>query len=209
MPRRYLTLTDKTALLEQIKNRPSNTSHCQPAQITGVPKSTIARVMQQEEKLRDEWTLREGQQGISQKQKRKGKEPDVEEAVNQWFSIVTGRCMRVSGSMLKSKLEEWAKKLGHNDFKATGGWLSRWKCRFGIKFKKAHGETDSADAVSAEQCKSTQLPNLLQKFCADEIYNADETGLFYHATLDGSLSYKHATLSGSKKALDRVAVLRS
>jgi hypothetical protein len=45
---------------------------------------------------------------------------------------------------------------------------------------------------------------LLQKFCADDIYNADETSLFYHAMLDGSLSYKHATLSGSKKAMDCV-----
>jgi hypothetical protein len=91
--------------------------------------------------------------------------------------------------------------LGHNDFKATDGWLSRWKCRFGIKFEKAHGENDSA-----EQCKSTKLLNLLQKFYTDEIYNVNETGLFYHATLDGSLSYRHATLSGSK-AMDRLSVL--
>jgi hypothetical protein len=85
--------------------------------------------------------------------------------------------------------------------------LSLWKCRFGIDFKKAHGEKGSADALSAEQWKSTKLPNLLQKFCADDMYNADETGLFYHATPAGSLSYKHATLSGSEKAMDCVTVL--
>jgi hypothetical protein len=50
-------------------------------------------------------------------------------------------------------------------------------------------------------------PNLLQKFCIDDIYNADETDLFHCATPDGSLSYKHTILSGSKKALDRVTVL--
>jgi hypothetical protein len=48
---------------------------------------------------------------------------------------------------------------------------------------------------------------VLKKFCADDIYSADEAGLFYRATPDGSLSYKHATLSGSKKAMDRVTVL--
>jgi hypothetical protein len=85
--------------------------------------------------------------------------------------------------------------------------LSCWKCRFGIKFKKAHGEKGIVDAVSAEQWKSTKLPNLLQKFCADDIYIADETGLLYHATPDGSLSYKHATLAGSKKTMDPVTVL--
>jgi hypothetical protein len=71
--------------------------------------------------------------------------------------------------MLKSKSGELGKKLDHSDFKGTGGWLSRWKCRFGIKFKRAYGQKDSADAVSAEQWKSTKLPNLLQKFCADDI----------------------------------------
>jgi hypothetical protein len=30
--------------------------------------------------------------------------------------------------------------------------------------------------LSAEQWESTKLPNLLQKFSADDIYNADETG---------------------------------
>jgi hypothetical protein len=109
--------------------------------------------------------------------------------------------------MLKSKSGESAEKLGHNDFKATDGWLSRWKCSFGIKFKKGHGEKDSADPVSAEQWKSTKLSNLLQKFCAGDTYSAIETGLFYRAMLDSPMSYRHAALSGSKRAMDSVTVL--
>jgi plasmid maintenance system antidote protein VapI len=58
MPRRYVTLADKPALLEEIKNQPPNTSDHQLAEITGVPKSTTARIIQQQEKLQDEWTLR-------------------------------------------------------------------------------------------------------------------------------------------------------
>jgi hypothetical protein len=72
--------------------------------------------------------------------------------------------------------------------------LSRWICAFEIKFKKAHGEKCSAHAVSAEQWKATKMPNLLQEFCVDDIYNADKTGLLYCAMPDGSLSYKHTTL---------------
>jgi cupin superfamily acireductone dioxygenase involved in methionine salvage len=47
------------------------------------------------------------------------------------------------------------------------------------KFKKAHHQKNSADAVSTEQWKFTKLPNLLKKFCSDDIYNADEIRLFY------------------------------
>jgi hypothetical protein len=43
--------------------------------------------------------------------------------------------------------------------------------------------------------------NLLQKSCVDE------SRLFFHATPDVSLGYKHAILSGSKKAMGRVTVL--
>jgi hypothetical protein len=161
--------------------------------MTGVPKFTIARVVQQKEKLRDEWTLRY-EQGTSQKRKREGKDPDVGAAI----SVVTRRGVRVSGQMLKSTSED--KNLNHNDSKATDGWLYAWKCRFGIQFKKAQGEKGSVDAVSAEKWKSTKLPNLLQKFCADDICNADERGLFYCATPNSSLSYKHATSDWFKES---------
>jgi hypothetical protein len=69
------------------------------------------------------------------------------------------------------------------------------------KIQEAQGEKGNADAVSADRWKYTKLPNLPQKFCADDIYNADETGLFCCAMPDGFLSYKHATLSGSKTTM--------
>jgi hypothetical protein len=61
LPTRDLLLADKIALLEQIKNQSSNISIA--VDITGVPKYTVARVIQMKEKLGDEWTLRQAQQG--------------------------------------------------------------------------------------------------------------------------------------------------
>jgi hypothetical protein len=57
------------------------------------------------------------------------------------------------------------------------------------------------------QEKPWKVPELLQKFCADNIYSADDTGLFYLAMPDGSLCYKHVKLLGSKKAMDHIIVL--
>jgi hypothetical protein len=111
-----------------------------------VLKSTTAHAIQQQQKLREQCILCSGQQRTSQKQKREGKVPDAEEAVNQWFCVITLRGIRVSGPVLNSKPEELARKMGLNDLKATDGWFSQWKCRFGIKFKKAHGE-ESDQAV--------------------------------------------------------------
>ncbi|XP_028677229.1 tigger transposable element-derived protein 4-like [Erpetoichthys calabaricus] len=207
MSRRDLTLAEKIDFLDQIRQQPPNTSQRRLVEITGLAKTTISHLLKQENELREEWAQCERRRGTSQKRKREGKDPDVDEALNEWFAIVTGRGVRVSGPMLKCKAEELAKKLGHNDFKATDGWLSRWKSRHDIKFKKAHGEKESADGAGAEKWKSTKLPEIHEKFQADNIYNADETGLYYRATPDGSLSYNHVALSGSKKVMDRVTVL--
>jgi uncharacterized membrane protein len=56
--------------------------------------------MQQQEKLRDEWTLRHGQQRNPQKLKPEDKDPDVEEALNQLFCIATGRGVRCSNILV-------------------------------------------------------------------------------------------------------------
>ncbi|KII71226.1 hypothetical protein RF11_11743 [Thelohanellus kitauei] len=39
------------------------------------------------------------------------------------------------------------------------------------------------------------------------MYNADETGLYYRATPDGSLDYKHIPLSSYKKSMNRITLL--
>jgi hypothetical protein len=121
--------------------------HCQLAEKTGVLKSTIACVIQQ---LTARWTLHHGQQGTPQKQKREGKDPDVEEALKSVVLYCNWMRCTHQRSNLRSKSEELAKNLGHNNFKPTDGWLSQQKSGFEIKFKTAHDEKDCADAVNAE-----------------------------------------------------------
>jgi hypothetical protein len=38
-------------------------------------------------------------------------DPDAQDAHNQWYSVVTGRGVSVSGRMLESKSEELAKRM--------------------------------------------------------------------------------------------------
>ena len=59
----------------------------------------------------------------------------------------------------------------------------------------------------AEEWVSTVVPQLLREYKSDDIYNGDETGLYYRATPDGSLCYAYEKLSSSKKAMDHVTVL--
>ena len=65
----------------------------------------------------------------------------------------------------------------------------------------------SADFGGAEVWKSIKIPELLRQYNPYDIYNADETGLYYRATPDNSLCYTYEQLSGSKKAMEGVTVL--
>jgi hypothetical protein len=113
MPKRDVTLTDKTALLDKIKNQLPSTSQRQLAEITRVPKSTI----QQQEKLRDDGHYARDNRERPKNGNVKVRIQMLKRPSNKWFSIVTGRA--ISGPMLKIKSEELPKWPGHNDFKAT------------------------------------------------------------------------------------------
>ena len=202
-----LALSEKVDLLNKINRQPPGTSHHHLAELFCVPKSTIGRLIRQEREIREKHSDEKAQRTRPGKRKRCGKDPEVEEALNHWFNAVLAKGVRISGPILKMKAEEFSHKLGRPDFVATDGWLSRWKARHLIKFKHAHGEKSSADAEAAEEWMSTVLPQLLNEYDPEDIYNADETGLYYRATPDGSLCYAYEQLSGSKKAMDRITVL--
>lgn len=80
--------------------------------------------------------------------------------------------------MVKTKAEQFAARLGHNDFKASNGWLDNFKKRHDIGFRKVSGESASvSDEVSSEW--KALLPSLLAEYEPHNIFNADETGLFF------------------------------
>ena len=125
----------------------------------------------------------------------------------RWFSQAHSRQLPVSGPLLLEKAEQLAHGLGMADFKATNGWLERWKTRNGIQFKKQHGEKQDADDFSAERWIVEVLPGILKDYTPRDIFNADETGLYWRATPDGTLSFKGMEAPGSKVAKDRMTLL--
>lgn len=64
-----------------------------------------------------------------------------------------------------------------------------------------HEEKKDADSQAAEHWTTRVLPELLQKYTEDDVYNADEAGIYYRALPDGTLNFK------SEKTKDRVTAL--
>ncbi|XP_060851677.1 tigger transposable element-derived protein 4-like [Rhopalosiphum padi] len=93
------------------------------------------------------------------------------------------------------------------DFGGSNGWLDRFRKRHGIVYRKICGEADAVDDNSIKSWKETILPNLLKDYSPENIYNADEFGLFFKLMPDKSLVMKDETCHGGKLSKDRLTVL--
>ena len=131
---------------------------------------------------------------------------DINEQVWQWFTAARAKHIPVSGPILQEKARNIAKELQQPDFKASNGWLEKFRTRYNISFRILSGESAGVDPDTVSTWKQ-RLDSLIDDFSADNIFNCDETGLFYKALPTKSLVAKGDTSHGTKVPKDRLTVL--
>ena len=122
----------------------------------------------------------------------------------KWLLTVTSRNVVVSASIPKIKAKELTEKINIKRFQASDGWLDRWKNRYNVSFKTVSGEGNSCTAEMTAPWKETTLPTILSKYKVDEIYNADEFGLFFRMQLNKSLNLRSEAWRGGKQGKIRL-----
>ncbi|XP_019624404.1 PREDICTED: tigger transposable element-derived protein 6-like [Branchiostoma belcheri] len=198
-----LTIADKVKVIKLLDSVPK-LSQTEVGKRFGCSTAQVCRINKNREEIMRQW---ECNSNPNRKRKREGKSGEVEEALMRWFVNARAKNVPLSGPILMEKARQLAESLGDENFKPTDGWLGRWKQRNGIAFKRGHGEKKDADTQSAENWVRDVLPGILQEYDEDDIYNCDETGLLYRALPSGTLAQKTETVSGSKKAMDRISVM--
>ena len=83
------------------------------------------------------------------------------------------------------------------------GWLEGFKSRNGIRKRKQHGEAALANIEGAED-RMVELRVIVQPYPLRDVYNMDETGLFWKATPDTTLATE--ALLGTKKQKARISL---
>ena len=61
--------------------------------------------------------------------------------------------------------------------------------------------------TQAQDWLESLLPGLLNDYSPENIFNADETGLFFKCLPDWTLTFKGETCSGGKQSKERLTVL--
>ncbi|XP_069108937.1 tigger transposable element-derived protein 4-like [Argopecten irradians] len=199
--RNDLSLADKYEVVKLLNQK---TSQTEIAKKLGCSQSQISRISAKKEEIIASY---EASNNPDRKRQRSGKSADVETALYTWFKDDRARDVPISGPLLEEKARDIATNLDVPNFNPSSGWLSRWKTRFNITFKRLHGEKKDADSPAADYWTTNVLPQLLDSYQPADIYNADETGIYYRALPDGTLAAKSESVSGSKKAKDRITAL--
>ena len=129
----------------------------------------------------------------------------VDSVTWEWFRRKRSMLLPISGPMLQEKARKFALQTGDDDFKASNGWLHRFKARHNVSSTTLSGERASVDGAVVDEWQA-RLPNLTARYDARDIYNMDETGVVFRALPDCSLVIKGSDCTGGNKSKDRITV---
>ena len=143
MKRVNISITEKYKALQKIEEGKSTKKSI--AKEYGVKKNTISTWIANKRKIIEAYES--GQVSSSRKKLKKSDNKDVDEAVFTWFKNVRSNNIPANGIIIKEKALSLAKSLELTDFRASDGWLDKWKQRHNVTFKAVSGE---GNAVTPE-----------------------------------------------------------
>src|SRR5260364_14626 len=132
--------------------------------------------------------------------------PQIKRALEMWIGTVEQHKLTLTGEVIRQKALQFAALLGisEEEFRASQGWLTRFKARIGLCNHKFHGEAESAPIELLPQFRE-ELKNILATYEPRDIFNADECGLYYR--MESSFSLSTTVRKGKKKDKTRITVL--
>lgn len=120
----------------------------------------------------------------------------------KWFCS----CVPVSGRLLLEKAVIFSLQLGYNNFMASNGWLECFKAHHNISCAVLSGESADVEQIAVNDWEK-RLDALLEGYELQDIFNADETGVFFRSMPEKSLVVRGEMCAGGKKSKDRLTLL--
>jgi len=171
-------------------------------------KLNVTKGVVQNAKNRRDVILIEAESGRSLKKTRIVKQSDINTILWRWFKTARGRGYPISGPILQEMAKKIANELGSNtqNFVASEGWLQKWKNRNNVKTYAVCGESGTNNLIMVNEWKIT-LGSLIGDIKLENVFNMDETGYFFRALPDSTLSHIGDKCIGGRNAKDRLTVV--
>ena len=158
-----------------------------------IKRSTISKILKEKER----WLSIENASTSTYKH-REVKYPLLEQALSIWVKQALSKGMILSDIILREKAKDFAKDLNieENSIGFSNGWLSGFKSWNNLSKQRLHGEANSAPLSTLPELRA-ELQELIFKYNPSDVFNCDETGLFYRMTPNQTLA--SGPVSGTKK----------
>lgn len=163
--------------------------------------STISDILKRKEEF---GTMSTSDLGV--KRRRVVTFPELDLALANWVLQCEDRGVCLNGDMIKAKgkrLADLMKIPEDNQPEFSNGWLQAFQERHNFHNIRLHGEGGSADLEAIE----LNLPIIIRKtdkYPLRDIYNMDETGLFYSMAPDRTIASRQ--IEGAKKDCIRLTI---
>ncbi|XP_059010145.1 tigger transposable element-derived protein 7 [Mustela lutreola] len=135
---------------------------------------------------------------------------DVDDAVYMWYQQKRSAGVPVRGVELQAAAERFAQCFGRTDFKASTGWLFRFRNRHAIGNRKMSGEQVLSSASENVEPFRQKLYMLIkeEKLSLAQLYSGDETDLFWKSMPENiQASRKEICLPARKINKERLSAL--
>src|SRR6266540_4695449 len=130
--------------------------------------------------------------------------PLIEEALTIWVENALQTGLVLTNDILSTKVLKFAFLLKEDKFKRSNRWVDSFKKRHNLKQYNIHGEAASALLKNLSTMRE-DLCQTLKDYNPKDIFNCDETGLFWK--MKPSRTISNGLVSGTKQSKDRVTIL--
>lgn len=205
MKRHELTLEQKVSLINDNSDG-NGLSIRKLAEKYAVSKSSVANILNRRAEYQLDYVSNSNKDCKRKLKDEIGKHLD--EVLFEWFTAQRAKNIAISGPLLQEKARQIAEDLGSlpSEFKASNGWLEKFRRRHMIVHKQISGESASVDMLTTEEWKN-RLPSILRGYDIEDVYNVDETGLLFKAMPDKSLAITKDQCKGGKRSKERYTIL--
>ena len=112
----------------------------------------------------------------------------------------------LSQPLILEAAKELAQDMKINNFEASKGFFYKFKKRQKVVHENLFGESKSVNEETVNEWKQ-KLPELIKEYEPQDVFNADELGLFYRLQPSKTYTFKGQKCKGGKKSRERVTIL--
>jgi hypothetical protein len=199
--RNALSLEQKIAIIDEIQGGKKQSV---VAASHNIAKTTVNTIWSDRDKIKRAF---EESSANNRKRLRTAEFQDVEQSLLKWFHVARSQNVPINGQILCEKATAFATKLNHESFQRSNGWLGRFKLRHGVVFREICGEAAAVDENVVRSWIDKRLLGLVASYEPRNVFNADETDVFFRLLPDKTFCFKGNSCHGGKQSKERITAM--